>query len=50
MCINWGAGGVARSDHKGSEIVDTDSALTGVLGYDKPPRAGRLVGAVRSIG
>ena len=26
MCQNWGAGGVARSDHKGSEFVDMDSA------------------------
>lgn len=25
MCQNWGAGGVARSVHKGSEIVDMDS-------------------------
>lgn len=25
MCTNWGAGGVARSVHKGSEIVDMDS-------------------------
>ena len=27
MCRNWGAGGVARSDYKGSEIVDMDSPL-----------------------
>lgn len=26
MCTNWGAGGVARSVHKGSEFVDMDSA------------------------
>ena len=24
MCINWGAGGVARSAHKGSDFVDMD--------------------------
>lgn len=46
MCRNWGAGGVARSVRKGSEFVDTDSPRAGVLGYNKPPRAGRLVGAV----
>ena len=32
MCTNWGAGGVARSAHKGSEFVDTDSPH-GLVGW-----------------
>ena len=32
MCTNWGAGGVARSDYKGSEIVDKNSPH-GLVGW-----------------
>lgn len=32
MCTNWGAGGVDRSAHKGSEIVDKDSPH-GLVGW-----------------